>query len=64
MKRIILNKIKCNYCGDIIISENCHDFKRCKCGKVAIDGGNYYLRRIYTNSQNDFTELSIVEDEK
>lgn len=39
MKKILVNKIKCNYCGDIIESKYIHDFKYCKCGCVAVDGG-------------------------
>lgn len=45
MKKIIVNKIKCNKCGDIIESTHRHDFKICKCGAVAVDGGHDYLRR-------------------
>ena len=40
-------KIKCKHCGDIIESKHRHDFKHCKCGLVAIDGGNDYLRICY-----------------
>lgn len=36
--------IKCKFCGDIIVSLSRHDFKFCKCGKVAIDGGQDYLK--------------------
>ena len=45
MKKIIVNKIKCNKCRDIIESTHRHDFKFCKCGAVAVDGGHDYLRR-------------------
>lgn len=48
------NKIKCLSCNEIIESKTAHDFKRCKCGHVAVDGGKEYLRRIGTN----FKELS------
>ncbi|WP_432630594.1 DUF7695 domain-containing protein [Brotaphodocola sp.] len=61
-KKIKVNKIKCNYCGDIIISKDRHDFKFCSCGKVAVDGGNDYLRRSFTNSIDDFTELTEYAD--
>ena len=59
---IIKNCIKCKFCGDIIISEHRHDFKYCSCGRVAIDGGHDYLKRSFTNSQNDYEELSIIQD--
>lgn len=61
MKKIIKNAIKCNLCGDIIESLHKHDYKSCLCGAVFVDGGTDYLRRGYTNSQNDFTELSQFE---
>ena len=63
-RKIKTNKIKCNYCGDIIVSEHRHDFKFCSCGKVAVDGGTDYLRRSYTNSTDDFTELTEYIDWK
>lgn len=61
MKKIVINKIQCNHCGDIIVSQHRNDFKSCKCGCVAVDGGNEYLRRTFANSTNDFTELSEYE---
>ena len=46
MKKIIRNRIKCKKCGEIIESTSRHDFKFCKCGAVAVDGGKDYLRRV------------------
>ncbi len=62
MRRIIKNSIKCNLCGEIIVSEDIHDFKLCKCGAVSVDGGNDYLKRTYKNSSDDYTELSEYEE--
>ena len=59
--RITKNAVKCNLCGDIIESTHVHDYKRCSCGNVSVDGGLYYLRRVYKNSRDDFTELSEWE---
>jgi DNA-directed RNA polymerase subunit N (RpoN/RPB10) len=53
-----MNKIRCNYCGDEIESKFTHDFKWCRCGRVAVDGGPSYLRRVY-NIESDYTELSV-----
>ena len=64
MQKIIKNCIKCKYCGDVIESENSHDFKHCSCGRVAIDGGRDYLRRCFTSSPDDFEDLSEVLEEK
>lgn len=64
MKTIKLNRIRCKSCGDIITSTHVHDFKMCKCGRVAVDGGHEYLRRCYTE-EGDYEELSeyIGKDE-
>jgi len=34
--------LRCKKCKDEIYSEYRHGFKWCKCGKIAIDGGNDY----------------------
>lgn len=56
------NKIQCKFCGDIIESMNVHDFKFCKCKRVAVDGGHYYLKRCF-QKKDDFLELSEEENE-
>ena len=56
---IVINKIRCNKCGDIIESTSVHDFKFCKCGAVAVDGGHSYLRRC--GNREDWEELSEME---
>lgn len=61
MGKILRNAVKCNYCGDIIESQHRHDFVRCSCGRVAVDGGKDYLRRVY-HEDADFTELSEEEE--
>lgn len=59
MKKIIVNKIMCNHCGDIIESTYIHDYKQCKCGKCSIDGGHEYLKRGF-QEQNDYKDLSEI----
>ncbi len=60
LRKIIQNKIQCNYCKEILISHYRHDFKMCKCGKVGIDGGTFYLRRVGVG----YTENSVIDDGK
>ena len=36
--------ITCRKCKTSITSTSVHDFKRCKCGAVFVDGGDEYLR--------------------
>ena len=61
MINIKRNRIKCNHCGDIIESEYVHDFKSCSCGKVSVDGGCRYLKRSFTDSPDDYTEMSEIQ---
>lgn len=56
--KIIRNRIKCKICGDILESRSRYDFMFCSCGKAAIDGGHFYLKR--SGNPNDWEELSEV----
>lgn len=58
MRKILVNRVRCNRCGDVITSEYVHDMKTCKCGYVSVDGGTDYLRRSYGDSIRNYTELS------
>jgi hypothetical protein len=51
--KITLNQIQCNHCQDIITSEYRHDFKWCKCGRVAVDGGKDYLKRCFEKADGE-----------
>lgn len=58
--KLIKNRIKCNHCGDIIESKHRHDFVKCSCGKISIDGGLDY-QRISFMDINDFLDLSVYK---
>ncbi len=60
---VITNKIKCNHCGDIIESEDTYDFKRCRCRRVAVDGGHDYAKRLFLE-EGDYTDLSVFSDDE
>ncbi len=45
-KIIISNEAECKKCGDSIFSAHRHDYKSCKCGAIAIDGGLDYQRYV------------------
>lgn len=60
--KILFNSIKCKHCKQIINSRHVHDYRPCKCGKVAVDGGLDYLKR--TGYMKDYIEASILIDEK
>ena len=57
--KILVNKIQCNKCKDIIESKHVHDFKWCACKSIAVDGGLEYLRRV--GNLEDIIELSEFE---
>ena len=58
MPRIIINKIRCTSCGDVIESKSVHNYVTCSCGRVSVDGGKEYLRRGFTDYLTDFEDLS------
>ena len=41
------NAIQCKLCGEIIESNDRHEYVECKCGACAVDGGYDYLRRCF-----------------
>lgn len=63
MKKIKRNIISCKHCSDIIESKNEHDFKRCKCGKVGIDGGLEYCKRIFPSNPPELHYDDLTEYE-
>ena len=54
---ILVNKIRCKKCGEEIESTYTHDFRFCKCGACAVDGGHDYLRRC--GDPENWEELSV-----
>jgi DNA-directed RNA polymerase subunit N (RpoN/RPB10) len=57
--KIKANRIRCLKCKEIIESKYRHDFRRCSCGAVAVDGGHDYLKRV----GDCYEELSEVDNE-
>lgn len=58
---ILRNSIRCNHCNDEIESTHRHNFVKCKCGKVSIDGGSDYHSVLFSDI-SDFTDTSIEDD--
>ena len=59
---VVTNKAQCRLCGDVIESKSGHDFRRCKCGEIFVDGGRNYLRR-GASSLDNIIELSETYEE-
>lgn len=61
MQKLTRNAVECHQCGDIIESLHTHDFKWCRCGNVAVDGGLSYARRAFqTVDWSDLSEYQTV----
>lgn len=62
--KILVNKIKCKKCGDVIESTYTHDYKQCSCGSCTVDGGHEYLRRGFNGKTPEecYEDLSIVKE--
>ena len=64
--QIILNRIQCKFCKDILTSHHRHDYVTCSCSvePVSVDGGRAYLKRCYSPTSDDgslpYTELSVT----
>jgi hypothetical protein len=43
-EKLVRNRLRCKKCLDIIESKHVHDFVRCKCGSIFVDGGQEYCR--------------------
>ena len=65
MLKLVSNKIRCKFCGDILYSFAAHDFKRCMCGKCSIDGGLEYAQRSFVTEkpEDTYEDLSVYVDE-
>jgi hypothetical protein len=61
VERIVRNAIVCVLCKEEIESVHRHDFKWCKCGKVAVDGGKDYRRRC--GESFNYIDISDVYEE-
>ena len=60
-RKIIQNEVQCNECGNRIFSAHRHDFVRCSCGSVAVDGGMEYTRRVFKTGA-DYTDQTMTMD--
>ena len=59
MSRLLQNRAQCLYCMSIVESKHRHDFQWCTCGKMAVDGGLEYVRRL--GEFKKIKELSIYD---
>ena len=59
LKQIILNRVQCRECGEVLTSYNRHDYKTCGCtNETMVDGGNEYQR--YGGLNLDLVDISLT----
>lgn len=58
--KILRNIAQCRICGDTIESTFRHDFVRCSCGAIFVDGGTDYLRR--GGEFNNCIDMSVTTE--
>ena len=60
---ILRNSARCPHCGQEIESTHRHDFRSCRCGKMAVDGGHDYIRRIGKGWVDTSIVAQVEEDD-
>lgn len=55
MKKVLINKIRCKKCNDIIQSTDRHNLVYCKCGTIFADGGTSYQKFGWKPDRQDTT---------
>jgi len=56
---IWINAAQCLLCGEVVRSRNRHDYRYCKCGNVAVDGGSMYIKRSY-KEPDTFKDIVVL----
>ena len=60
--KIVRNMARCKLCNTTVESKTVHDFRKCKCGELFVDGGKEYFRR--GGDINNIEDLSVTSPEK
>jgi hypothetical protein len=60
---IVKNSLQCLICLEEVVSTHRHDFRRCSCGNVAVDGGKDYLKRS-VRDLSKIKDTSILKEEE
>lgn len=59
LEQIILNRVQCKQCGEVLTSYYGHDYKTCSCENVTmVDGGTNYQR--YGGKDLDLVDLALT----
>lgn len=65
VKLVVLNQMRCGICGEFVESTRRHEFRKCSCGNVGVDGGHDYVRSMHrTDRYIDFFIFGWAASEK
>lgn len=64
-RHLIRNAAQCRLCNDVVESTHRHDWRKCSCGNMYVDGGLDYLRLGYMtqDSVDSLAEWVWVADD-
>ena len=54
---VVSNQMRCEICGEFIESTYRHDYRKCSCGNIGVDGGHDYARQ--TRRTERFSDYTV-----
>jgi hypothetical protein len=57
---LLQNALRCKLCDTIIVSLTVHDFQKCECGQVMVDGGREYAK--FSGKEEDIEQLYLWDE--
>ena len=59
MSKVIVNRVRCKRCHDVISSSYRHDLRNCACNSIYIDGGTDYQRCGWSGKDSKGEQLEM-----
>lgn len=59
---LVRNSAHCLVCDDEIVSTHRHDYVTCSCGRISVDGGLAYAKRVFAADAR-WEDTSVYEDD-
>ena len=54
---VVSNQMRCEVCGEFVESTHRHDYRKCSCGNIGVDGGHDYARQ--TRRTDRFSDYTV-----
>jgi len=59
---VLCSGVECPVCKEVVVSLGVHDFNRCECGDVFVDGGFDYLRVGYNKVSPKTVRVRLTKE--